>query len=817
MKRGMTKIFRGLLGIILLLAMIIIPVQSALAATSGPPIVVSAAVRTGVTTQSGPGQFAFISAKDGNEEVYAASSDAVYIARLTNNTFQEAWPIFSPDFSKITFTSYRDYNDEVYVMNADGSNQTRLTNNTAFDGMSNFSPNGSKITFVSNRDGNYQIYVMNADGSGQTRLTNNAASDIMPAFSPDGTKIAFASNRDSNYEIYVMNADGSNQKRLTTNAATDNYPSWISNSKLVYSTTLYGNSQIYVMNSDGTNLVRLTNNTANDDQPTWCSIAGAIFFTSWRSGNVPQVFIMTPDGVTQTQFTTDRQGNWSRADWTPPAGTAKINASVLGGHGKVSPATQTVNSGTTVTITITPNTGYHIARITDNGVSMAITNPYIINSIMVPHTIVVTFGNTYTITAATGVGGTISPTGDVAVNPGSSQTFNLKPDIGNSIATLTVDGSLVIPVVKSYTFTNVNADHTISASFTAPPAPDKWWNEVWSHRVEVTITEKSGADLTDYQIKIPVILNANMQANFGDIRFVNSDNINEIAYWMDNVISNSADFWVKVPFIPASGTVKIYMYYGNTAVTTSSNIHNTFLWGDDFQDATWTNNNIHQINYGGATQSIQNGMFRQQGSAASEPIAEIFDNGVLKTFPDNYVAEVDVNPNIKAGSAILCPRYLTVSNKYEAFLDIFWNNAALNKVVDNIWSQLSPPVKANDVVQAGTLYKLTAVISKQDNTDRLIVLIDDTNYIDQTDSPPLMNPGLALITYDLNKSFDVSYDNLRVREYSATEPTIVTGNEATHTPETKTNTVMWIVIGAAVLIAIVVVGAVIIRIRGKKK
>jgi hypothetical protein len=105
MKKGISKLFKGLICTIMLLAIIIIPVQSVLAATSGPPIVVSAAVRTDVATQTGPGQFAFISAKDGNEEVYAASSDDVYVARLTNNAFKEAWPIFSPDFTKITFTS----------------------------------------------------------------------------------------------------------------------------------------------------------------------------------------------------------------------------------------------------------------------------------------------------------------------------------------------------------------------------------------------------------------------------------------------------------------------------------------------------------------------------------------------------------------------------------------------------------------------------------------------------------------------------------------------------------------------------------------
>ena len=34
---------------------------------------------------------------------------------------------------KIAFMSDRDGNQEIYVMNADGSNQTRITNNSAWD------------------------------------------------------------------------------------------------------------------------------------------------------------------------------------------------------------------------------------------------------------------------------------------------------------------------------------------------------------------------------------------------------------------------------------------------------------------------------------------------------------------------------------------------------------------------------------------------------------------------------------------------------------------------------------------------------------
>ena len=72
---------------------------------------------------------------------------------------------------KIAFVSERDGNDEIYVMNADGTLQTRLTSDPGSDDLPAWSPDGARITFASGRDGNIEIYVMNADGSNQTRLT----------------------------------------------------------------------------------------------------------------------------------------------------------------------------------------------------------------------------------------------------------------------------------------------------------------------------------------------------------------------------------------------------------------------------------------------------------------------------------------------------------------------------------------------------------------------------------------------------------------------------------------------------------------------
>src|SRR5437867_3084683 len=110
--------------------------------------------------------------------------------------------------NQVAFVSNRDGNDEIYVMNAaPGSIQTRLTNNPALDIEPSFSRDGSKIAFVSPRNGgNDAIYVMKVDGSNQTQLTSSSQSNGFPSFSGDGSKIAFASTRDGNFEIYVMNA-----------------------------------------------------------------------------------------------------------------------------------------------------------------------------------------------------------------------------------------------------------------------------------------------------------------------------------------------------------------------------------------------------------------------------------------------------------------------------------------------------------------------------------------------------------------------------------------------------------------------------------
>jgi hypothetical protein len=72
--------------------------------------------------------------------------------------------------------------------------------------------------------------------------------------------------------------------------------------------------------------------------------------------------------------------------------------------------------------------------------------------------------STFTITSSVGEHGSISPSGVVTVDQGANQTFTITADVGYQIANVRVDG-VSVGAVSSYTFTNVIANHTISASF----------------------------------------------------------------------------------------------------------------------------------------------------------------------------------------------------------------------------------------------------------------------------------------------------------------------------------------------------------------
>ena len=153
---------------------------------------------------------------------------------------------------------------------------------------------------------------------------------------------------------------------------------------------------------------------------------------------------------------------------TAVPGSFTISATA-GEGGTIAPSgSQTVTAGANQTFTITPDAGYHILDVLVDDKTVGAVPSYEFVKVDANHTISATFAKdeplVYTISATAEANGVISPSGLVTVTAGANQTFTITPDAGYHILDVLVDGDTV-GTDASYEFVNVQADHTISASF----------------------------------------------------------------------------------------------------------------------------------------------------------------------------------------------------------------------------------------------------------------------------------------------------------------------------------------------------------------
>ena len=160
-------------------------------------------------------------------DIYIMNSDGTMPTMLTDQVYHQPSDgmfRFSFDDNEILFAARTGSVQDIYRLNVDGSNLTNLTNNSGNDAWPVYSHDESKIAFISTRDeeydyGNGDIYIMSSDGSNQTRLTFHKMVEKQEIlFTPDDEKIIFVSQKDNDSsadQIYSINIDGSNEIALT--------------------------------------------------------------------------------------------------------------------------------------------------------------------------------------------------------------------------------------------------------------------------------------------------------------------------------------------------------------------------------------------------------------------------------------------------------------------------------------------------------------------------------------------------------------------------------------------------------------------------
>jgi mannose/cellobiose epimerase-like protein (N-acyl-D-glucosamine 2-epimerase family) len=177
------------------------------------------------------------------------------------------------------------------------------------------------------------------------------------------------------------------------------------------------------------------------------------------------------DGVSAGPLTTYAFSNVT-ADHPIAASFAAVPVFTItataGSGGTISPSgSLSVLQNGSRTFTITPDAGYTVSDVLVDGVSAGPLTTYAFSNVTADHTIAASFAAVpvFTITATAGSGGTISPSGSLSVLQNGSRTFTITPDAGYTVSDVLVDGVSAGPLT-TYAFSNVTANHTISAVFT---------------------------------------------------------------------------------------------------------------------------------------------------------------------------------------------------------------------------------------------------------------------------------------------------------------------------------------------------------------
>ncbi|RLI87612.1 MAG: hypothetical protein DRP01_01265 [Archaeoglobales archaeon] len=287
----------------------------------------------------------------------------------------------------------------------------------------------------------------------------------------------------------------------------------------------------------------------------------------------------------------------------------------------------------------------------------------------------------------------------------------------------------------------------------------------FQYRRKITIAEQSGTDLTYYQVLIELNSSnfnfAHAQTNGEDIRFTDADG-NLLDYWIEewDSVNESAKIWVEVPSIPANSSVDIYMYYGNSQITSASDGNATFLIFDDFEDGVldWT---------------VSLGSFTESGGTLYTS-----DNPGRCYKPNS---EAEIAAKYKA-------RVTTVDNSYDIWVDILATGTYSTESGNDgyfvkrygggvVWIDRSDDGSVTGLLNITGLPADTNwhVIEVRRAADGTISYYEDGEFKDSVTDTTYS----STVNFIIGGSYGCYYDWILVRKYVSPEPSVSMGSEET--------------------------------------
>lgn len=299
----------------------------------------------------------------------------------------------------------------------------------------------------------------------------------------------------------------------------------------------------------------------------------------------------------------------------------------------------------------------------------------------------------------------------------------------------------------------------------------------WSYRIPVTVDNSGGVALSSFQVSFTfntqeLIVAGKMQLDGGDLRVLSSTG-SVLSHWIEPSTFNSAStkVWVKIPSLSV-GVQTIYLFYGNAGASDIANGQQTFVLFDDFNDvgidpAKWTTCDE-------GTFSMSNGRLTLSSSASTEAVLRS-----VRDFSGALTAEMYVH-SISGGGAYVGLADESSKDGYGLYFDegtvdymkmeLFEANANCHRVYDAL-----PSPQALDAVNVIGVWRTTWVATGSQFIDWPGAPLHPVSRANN--AHPFNNNTQMVIGHSV-ESGSVTIDWARLRKYTAVEPGLSLGTEA---------------------------------------
>ncbi len=288
----------------------------------------------------------------------------------------------------------------------------------------------------------------------------------------------------------------------------------------------------------------------------------------------------------------------------------------------------------------------------------------------------------------------------------------------------------------------------------------------WQYYRTITINNNGNA-LTNYQVLVNLTESnfpVNARASGADIRFTDA-NGTELSYWIENwdYAGRSARVWINVTNIPANGITSMTMHYGNPKAVSSSNGTNTFDFFDDFEDGDYIQNPMWISKSAGTWQASNHYLHSGMNGKI------VYD---IYTIQNQALGVYEWDFRYNGGDEHFWVYF--IANDISSYALMYNSNIKWDSIgFYNETGKLLWPQKLTN----GQWYHLK--VTKDSNG--MIKYYINGDYKNSFIKDVLASSA----KFRISTEGDADWDNIRVRKYASSEPSVIVGTEQIKGPASQ--------------------------------